>query len=74
MEQRDLSADFGVAPDIESREGEHFDFNAPDTRDLRTGVVVVAASDGDGGMLGRVLVYASIMVVATVMFIWRRNG
>ena len=33
----------------------------------------VAAFDGDGVMLGRVLVFASIVFVAVVMILWRRG-
>ena len=31
-------------------------------------------ADGDGAMLGRVLVYASIVVVAVAMVLWKRNS
>lgn len=30
------------------------------------------AADGDGAMLGRVLVYASMIVVALAMVVWKR--
>lgn len=33
----------------------------------------VAPMDGDGGMLGRVLIYASIAVVIAVSIIWNRT-
>jgi len=32
----------------------------------------MSRTDGDGAMLGRVLVYASIVVVAVAMMIWKR--
>jgi hypothetical protein len=41
-----------------------------DTRDDKTNAV--AASDGDGGMLGRVLIYATIISVGVAMLVWKR--
>jgi hypothetical protein len=32
-----------------------------------------APADGDGAMLGRVLVYASMVVVAVAMVVWKRS-
>ena len=33
----------------------------------------VAPRDGDGGMLGRVLIYASIAIVVAVSILWNRT-
>ena len=71
MDQRELSVGFGRAPDVDSGETERVSVNAPDARDLEADGV--AAPDGDGGMLGRVLVYASIVVVAVAMLVWNRG-
>lgn len=55
--------DFGRAPDVDSGETERVSLNTPDARDLE-------APDGDGGMLGRVLIYAGIIAVVGVT-IWK---
>ena len=64
MDQRELSADFGRLPGVDNSEAWRVDLNAPDMRDLEPDSV--AASDGDGGMLGRVLIYTAIIAVLAV--------
>ena len=64
MDQRELSADFGHAPDVASGETERANLDAPNAHDLE-------GPDGDGGMLGRVLIYAAIIaVVGATIWIW----
>ncbi|MET0918403.1 MAG: hypothetical protein ABWY07_08290 [Burkholderiales bacterium] len=43
----------------------------PDRYELDRRAVI--ASDGDGVMVGRVLVFASIVVVAVAMIVWRHG-
>lgn len=68
MDQRELFADFGYAPDIDSSEAGLVDLSAPDIRDLEIDKGI--ASDGDGAMLGSVLIYAGIIAVVAVT-IWK---
>jgi hypothetical protein len=62
MDQRELSTDFGRAPAVDSGETERLSLDTPNAHDLE-------GPDGDGGMLGRVLIYAAIIGVVTVT-IW----
>jgi hypothetical protein len=71
MDQREIFAEFGGAPDIDSCEAEGVGLNALDARDVETNGV--AASDGDGGMLGRVLIYATIISVGVAILVWNRS-
>ena len=71
MDRRELFADFGHAPDIDSCEAGIVGLGTPDIGDLEMGDT---ASDGDGGMLGRVLIYASIISVAVAMLVWKHSG
>ena len=71
MDQREIFAEFGGAPDIDSGEAGGVGLNALDTRDVETNGV--AASDGDGGMLGRVLIYATIIAVGVAILVWNRS-
>jgi hypothetical protein len=68
MDQRELLVDFVRAPDIDNGEKERVSVKAPDASNLEADGV--AARDGDGGMLGRVLIYASIIAVVAVT-IWK---
>jgi len=70
MDQREIFAEFGGAPDIDSDVAGGIGLNSLDTRDDETNAV--AASDGDGGMLGRVLIYATIISVGVAMLVWKR--
>jgi len=56
-------------------------FTAPDTfaepadgNELAREAESTGALDGDGTMVGRVLVYASIVIVAVAMIVWKRSG
>jgi len=72
MDQRESFAEFGSAKGIRREEG---DRSAPDTSDIRDLETDAAkASDGDGAMLGRVLIYASIVAVGVVAILWKRFG
>lgn len=70
MDQREPLAELGRPLDLQSPEVRGFDGSA--TGDLN--VEPVAHDDGDGAMLGRVLVYASIIIVAVAVLAWKRVG
>jgi hypothetical protein len=73
MDQRE-SAELGGAPDIDSDEVGRVGLNALDIRDRETNGL--AASDGDGGMLGRVLIYTAIIAVLIAVLavaLWRHS-
>ena len=59
MENRELWQEFGA---VETDVSPHLVTEEP------------SRTDGDGAMLGRVLVYASIVVVGVAMLIWKRVG
>jgi hypothetical protein len=52
-------------------EGDGVEATLPDRYELDRRAVV--ASDGDGVMVGRVLVFASIVAVAVAMILWRHG-
>ncbi len=54
--------------EMPSRDG--VDATLPDRYELERRAVV--ACDGDGVMVGRVLVFASIVAVAVAMVVWRQ--
>jgi hypothetical protein len=60
--------DLGNAPDIDSSEAGLVGVSAPDIHDLA--IDGGGASDGDGAMLGSVLIYAGIIAVVAVT-IWK---
>jgi hypothetical protein len=65
MANRALPGDFEVA------HGENG--NAPPVIDVAAyGQELFRASDGDGAMLGRVLIYASIITVVVALIIWKQ--
>lgn len=56
--------------DIELPAGDGVDAPLPDRYELERRAAV--ACDGDGVMVGRVLVFASIVAVAVAMVVWRQ--
>jgi hypothetical protein len=71
MDQRESFAEFANAPDVDRSEPGLVG-STPDIGDLQ--IDGDGASDGDGGMLGRVLIYACIVTGAIATLIWRRSG
>ena len=62
----------GPSSEIEMpAEGDRVEANLPDRYELDRRAVV--AFDGDGVMVGRVLVFASIVVVAAAMIFWKHG-
>jgi hypothetical protein len=70
MDQRGSFGEFGSAKGIGREEGHRSATDTPDIRDLETDAAI--ASDGDGAMLGRVLIYASIVAVGVVAILCKR--
>ena len=70
MDQRESFAEFGNAADTEGEEGWRSAADKSRTFDLA--VDRAKASDGDGGMLGRVLIYSIIVTVVAIAIIWKR--
>jgi len=70
MDGQESFAEFGSAVSTEGEEGSPsaadkshiFDFEMDDAK----------ASDGDGSMLGRVLIYSTIVTVVAIAIIWKR--
>ena len=65
MDSREYGGDFGLGRELDGRQPEDFetlDPNAP-----------APSPDGDGAMLGRVLVYASIVIVGCAMLFWKQG-
>jgi len=72
MDQRESFAEFGSAKGSGREEGDRSTLDASNIHDLEADAA--RASDGDGAMLGRVLIYASIVAVGFVAILWKRFG
>jgi hypothetical protein len=70
MDQREIFAEFGGAPDADSGEAWYIGLDALGARDREASDV--PAHDGDGGMLGRVLIYTAIIAVLALA-LWRHS-
>jgi hypothetical protein len=70
MDQREIFAEFGGALGADSGEAWRVGLDALDARDREANGV--PASDGDGGMLGRVLIYTAIIAVLALA-LWRHS-
>ena len=70
MDQRESFAEFGSAADNEFEEGRRSAADKLHTFDFE--VDRAKASDGDGGMLGRLLIYSIIVTVVAIAIVWKR--
>ena len=70
MDQREIFAEFGGALGDDRGEAWHVDLDALDARDREANDV--STSDGDGGMLGRVLIYTAILTILALT-LWRHS-
>ncbi|HET9045481.1 MAG TPA: hypothetical protein VFO33_00880 [Casimicrobiaceae bacterium] len=67
MDSREYGEDFGLGRELDGRELGTFETIDPNA--LAPG----SSTDGDGAMLGRVLVYASIVIVGCAMLFWKQG-
>jgi len=70
MDSREFGEEFGHGRDLESRDPGKLESASIDNLDPNA-LAPTAPPDGDGAMLGRVLVYASIVVVGCALFFWK---
>ena len=67
MDSREFGEDLGLGRELEGREPGKFETIDPNA------LAAAPSPDGDGAMLGRVLVYASIVIVGCAMLFWKQG-
>ena len=72
MDSREFGEDLGLGRELDGREPGKFESAAIETIDPNA-VAPASSPDGDGAMLGRILVYASIVIVGCAMLFWKQG-
>jgi hypothetical protein len=72
MDSREFGGEFGLGHELDRRDPGKLENAAIEPVDPNA-LAPAPSPDGDGAMLGRVLVYASIVVVGCAMLFWKHG-